>query len=373
MAAKTGLAGTPNITAPKVNTVIVGGENEENLNGNIGNDTITGNGGDDIINGGAGNDSLNGGVGADTMNGGAGNDTYTIDNAGDTIVDPAAGGGTDTASTSVSYTLAANASVETLRILNPAYTAGLKLTGNNFANTLIGNAGANALDGMGGADTLQGLGGNDIYIVNHASDTIIEAANQGTDTVRSGASFTLKPGVSVENLQTLGATTTTTLKLVGNAFDNTITGNAGINTLDGAAGKDTINAGGGNDLVVGGLGTDAMTGGVGNDRFDFNSTAEIGNGATRDVIADFGHLIDKIDLATIDANGAAAGHAFSFLATKGAAFTGVAGQLRWFQQDSANNASDCTIVEGDIDGNRFADFQIQLAGLKTLTAADFFL
>ena len=204
MAAKTGLAGTPNITAPKVNTVIVGGENEENLNGNIGNDTITGNGGADIINGGAGNDTLNGGVGADTMNGGAGNDTYTIDNAGDTIVDPAAGGGTDIASTSLSYTLAANVSVDTLKLSNPASTAALKLTGNNLINNLIGGAGANTLRRWGRRRHLRGLGANDLYMVDHASETIVEAANGGTDTVRSGVSFTLKPGVSVENLQTLG-------------------------------------------------------------------------------------------------------------------------------------------------------------------------
>ena len=94
---------------------------------------------------------------------------------------------------------------------------------------------------------------------------------------------------------------------------------------------------------------------------------------SRDIISDFAHLGDIIDLSTIDANGAAAGDTFSFLATKGAAFTGAAGQLRWFQSDAAGTASDVTIIEADINGNRVADFQIQLTGLKTLTAADFIL
>ena len=86
------------------------------------------------------------------------------------------------------------------------------------------------------------------------------------------------------------------------------------------------------------------------------------------------HLIDDIDLRTIDANGAAAGNAaFSFLATKGAAFTGTAGELRWFQQNLPGAANDRTIIEGDTNGNRVADFQIQLTGLKTLTAGDFVL
>ena len=117
-----------------------------------------------------------------------------------------------------------------------------------------------------------------------------------------------------------------------------------------------------------------MTGGAGGDDFDFNSVAEIGKGATRDIIRDFIHLSDDIDLSTIDANGAAAGDAaFSFLAVKGAAFTGVAGQLRWFQDNRPGSVNDKTIIEGDINGNRVADFQIQLTGLKSLTAGDFIL
>ena len=169
----------------------------------------------------------------------------------------------------------------------------------------------------------------------------------------------------------------------GNAAANVITGNAGGNkllglggsdTLAGGAGKDALTGGAGSDRLIGGLGKDVMTGDAGADDFDFNSVAEIGRGATRDVIRDFVHLIDDIDLRTIDANGAAAGNAaFSFLATKGTAFTGAAGELRWLQDNRPGAANDKTIIEGDTNGNRVADFQIQLTGLKTLTAADFVL
>ena len=93
-------------------------------------------------------------------------------------------------------------------------------------------------------------------------------------------------------------------------------------------------------MLTGGLGKDTMTGGAGADDFDFNKVAEIGRGATRDIIRDFVHLVDDIDLSTIDANGAAVGNAaFSFLAFKGAAFTGAAGQLRWFQDNLARRPS----------------------------------
>ena len=45
--------------------------------------------------------------------------------------------------------------------------------------------------------------------------------------------------------------------------------------------------------------------------------------------------------------------------------------MRWFQQSSGTN--DKTIIEGTINADKVADFQIQLKGLKTLTVADFVL
>ena len=57
----------------------------------------------------------------------------------------------------------------------------------------------------------------------------------------------------------------------------------------------------------------------------------------------------------------------------GAAFTGAKGQLRWFQENPVGTVNDKTIIAGDIDGNKVADFMIELTGLKVLTAADFVL
>ena len=118
-----------------------------------------------------------------------------------------------------------------------------------------------------------------------------------------------------------------------------------------------------------------MTGGAGADDFDFNSVAEIGKGATRDVIRDFAHLDRRYRSVHHRCQRRRARpcrvHASSL--SKGAAFTGVAGQLCWFQDNRPGVANDKTIVEGDINGNRVADLQIQLAGLKSLTSGDFIL
>ena len=109
---------------------------------------------------------------------------------------------------------------------------------------------------------------------------------------------------------------------------------------------------------------------------DFNSISESGKtSSTRDVITDFSVSGgDVIDLSTIDANGSASGNGvFKFLAGDGAVFTGVRGQIRATQYDVKGTANDKTVLSADIDGNKTIDFQIELKGLKVLTASDFHL
>ena len=112
-----------------------------------------------------------------------------------------------------------------------------------------------------------------------------------------------------------------------------------------------------------------MTGGAGDDDFNFKLVSDTGrSSSTRDVITDFKHGHDDIDLSAIDANGKAKGSPkFSFLTHEGDGFTGHKGEVHWFHQGSK------TIVEGDIDGNKHADFQIELTGKLTLAKGDFIL
>ena len=167
----------------------------------------------------------------------------------------------------------------------------------------------------------------------------------GTSKILTSATTYL--GANAKDMALLGASS---ISGVGNALANIIDGNRANNGLSGAAGNDVLSGGAGNDTLTGGTGRDVMTGGTGADRFDFNAVSETSIVATtRDVIRDFTHnatlsLSDRIDLSTIDANGAATGDAFLWRGT--AAFSHVAGQLRYRQENPTGTANDKTIVEG---------------------------
>jgi Ca2+-binding RTX toxin-like protein len=166
--------GTANAAGAEALT-LSGNELNNSVYGNAGANGLNGGGGNDYIVGLGGNDRLYGGAGADNLRGGAGDDSYRMDDASDTIFE-AAGEGNDSVSASVSYTLNAGASVETIGTTNGAGTEAISLTGNELNNSIYANAGDNALNGGAGGDSLHGLGGNDTL-----------SGGAGSDNLRGGA------------------------------------------------------------------------------------------------------------------------------------------------------------------------------------------
>jgi len=182
--------------------------------------------------------------------------------------------------------------------------------------------------------------------------------NAGVDTVHTSlGSYTL--GRFVENLT---ATRWETFTGTGNELGNVITGNDGADTLKGLAGA---------DILIGGRGRDVLYGGSEADVFLFKSLTDTGTtSSTRDIIADFRLDHDRIDLSAIDARSNVGGNdIFRFVDNR--AFSGLSGELHYVSRTVAGVSS--TIVEGDVNGDRLADFQIELSGRYTLVAADFVL
>ena len=195
-------------------------------------------------------------------------------------------------------------------------TEPLNLVGTEGAETFVGGEGNDIIDGRGGNDYLLGAGGNDyliggtgddrldggtnydqmdggvgndVFVVDHVSDFVIERIDGGTDTVISSIGYTLNP--QLENLNLSGAGL---IDSTGSYLDNQLTGNISSNRLDGREG---------NDLIDGGLGADVLTGGLGADTFAF--TSALGGGVDR--IVDFVSGTDRIALDDARFSGLAPG------------------------------------------------------------------
>lgn len=249
---------------------LVGGEGLDTIDGGAGDDIIVGGNGNDVITGGLGDDLLDfagGASGADQMTGGLGNDTYGVDNAGDLVIEAAAGGH-DTVQSSIAYTLPSQ--VEELQLTGVLHISG---TGNALANKLHGNSGNNTLNGLGGLDIMSGGAGNDIYVVDATGDLIVEGAAAGTDLVQASATYRLS--FNVENLTLTGIGN---INGTGNSQANTITGNTGNNILDGLIGADTMLGGLGNDTYFVDNAGDVTTDTGGTDLVKTTVTLTLGSG-----------------------------------------------------------------------------------------------
>jgi len=212
--------------------IFYGGSGNDRLDGNGGDDYLFGGEGIDSISGGDGNDWLDGGAGTDNLIGGNGDDTYLIDST-DSVIENI-DGGIDEIQADFDLVLGHYANIENGRLLS-----------NDATLTLIGNSGDNRLQGNGAGNVLTGLMGDDSYIVTHEDDTIIEAVDEGQDTVLTTVDI-LRLANNVENIVSNGIN----LNLFGNNLDNWIVGDIGDNLLDGYTGNDSLQGGEGNDEYV---------------------------------------------------------------------------------------------------------------------------
>jgi serralysin len=153
------------------------------------------------------------------------------------------------------------------------------LLGGGGNDYLIGRAGDDRLDGGVNYDQMDGGAGNDIYVVDHSGDLIVERIGEGSDSVLSSVSWLLSP--EVENLTLTGGLA---IAGTGSWRDNKLTGNAAGNRLDGREG---------NDVIDGGQGADTLSGGLGADTFAFTAPLGLGN---VDSILDFQPGADRIAL-----------------------------------------------------------------------------
>jgi len=192
----------------------------------------------------------------------------------------------------------------------------------------------------------------------------------------SKSSYSVKVDVDDESVGTSPDLTSTTFTLqVTNVSPETLNGSIDgevligdrdVDQIFGFAGNDILNGMAGSDTLTGGLGKDWLTGGTGTDTFNFDLKTESVKGANHDVIMDFQRVeLDHIDLSDIDAKSKTmtVNDPFKFIGAK--AFHHKAGELHFIKK------AGFLLVEGDMDGNGKADFQIEVHGVTKLAALDF--
>jgi Ca2+-binding RTX toxin-like protein len=184
----------------------------------------------------------------------------------------------------------------------------VNITGGTAADTIFGSTLNDTINGGGGIDSITAGAGNDTITFKQIGDTIDGGA--GKDTLAITTAYT-SVGDSDENLsavETVRATATTASTLSVDLSAQTegfvintvyasgtglvsIIGSAGADSITGLVVADTLRGSDGNDTISGGTsGADVLTGGEGDDTFSFTLGANSTNIVT---ITDFGLGVDK--------------------------------------------------------------------------------
>ncbi|MBE9039709.1 hypothetical protein IQ235_02725 [Oscillatoriales cyanobacterium LEGE 11467] len=210
---------------------IDGGEGDDLIKGNLGNDSLLGSSGNDSIYGNEDDDLIIGGAGADIINGGQGIDTAIYDNT------------TGAVTINLEENQAQDGFGDTDQISNIENVVGSgfddEIIGDTSANTISVGAGNDSVDGGWGNDTILGSDGDDL-LKGRRHDDFIEGES-GND------------------------------RLVGQGGDDVLLGGDGDDKLWGEAGDDTLSGGAGDDFLLGWKGDDLVFGGLGSDTFVFDT------------------------------------------------------------------------------------------------------
>jgi Ca2+-binding RTX toxin-like protein len=146
------------------------------------------------------------------------------------------------------------------------------------------------------------------------------------------------------------------------------TGGGGDDFIAGTSAANLLSGNSGNDVLYGDLGADRFQDNNGDDTYVYLTTKDSGmTEATRDVISFFAGAGggDKIDLHGIDADTKTKDNQDFTWLNDNVNFTKVAGELR------AVFRGNDTVVQGDVNGDGRADFEITVTGIQFLNANDF--
>ncbi|MFD1327188.1 peroxidase family protein [Mycoplana ramosa] len=286
--------------------VLTGGADADTIIGFDGDDVLIGGGGADVIRGGAGDDFIDGGTGRDVIFAGAGNDDVL--------------GGAD-------------------------------------ADIIYGEAGDDRILSQGGDDLINAGAGNDTVFGGEGNDLFVAEAGDGNDTYYGDD---MHGGTGNDTLDMSAITVAITADLgTGYLGRGSVTSSqTGSDTLWSV---ENIITGSGDDTITASAAVNVMDGGTGNDTFRFLAAAD----ADGDTILGF-QPGDRLDLSSIDADGAVAGNQSFTLVSN--AITD-RGQLLVTYENREDG--DYTVVSGNTSGSTDADFKISIKGTHSLTGGDF--
>jgi hypothetical protein len=216
----------------------------------------------------------------------------------------------------------------------------------NWAVAGAGSAPASAADFVGNV-----LPSGTVSFASGETSKTITVRVAGDSAAEQNEGFTLT--LSTPSTGTSIGTATATSTIQNDDFSST----SANQTLTGTAAADLF-------LLGGGL--DSVTGGGGLDVFRFLPAAIGLAAANATTMEDFSRTLGEVlDLSAIDAVAGGADNAFSFINT--AAFSGVAGQLRWQSEGAVQR------VQGDVNGDRIADLTLLVRAAGPLDAGWFVL